>query len=63
MKYFFAIFLPPVAVLLCGRPFSAILNFLFTLCGWIPGTIHAVLLVQSYEANKRNERLIKAINN
>ena len=28
MRYLLAIILPPVAVLLCGRPFSALLNIL-----------------------------------
>ena len=43
MHYLFAILLPPVAVLLCGKPFLAILNLLLTLCFWIPGVVHACL--------------------
>ena len=37
--YLLAILLPPLAVLLCGKPIQAILNALLTCC-WIPGVIH-----------------------
>ncbi|MFM7037990.1 MAG: YqaE/Pmp3 family membrane protein [Planctomycetaceae bacterium] len=61
MRYLLAIVLPPVAVLLCGRPFLALLNFLLTLCLWIPGMIHALFVVNSSLANQRNTKLIRAI--
>lgn len=61
MRYVFAIILPPVAVLLCGKPVQFILNILLTLLGWIPGVIHAILVVNSHLADKRTERLEKAI--
>ncbi|MEI6036282.1 MAG: YqaE/Pmp3 family membrane protein, partial [Verrucomicrobiae bacterium] len=31
MRYLLAIVLPPVAVLLCGKPFQAILNLILTM--------------------------------
>ena len=37
--YLLAILLPPVAVLLCGKPIQAVLNFFLTLCFWVPGAI------------------------
>ena len=61
MRYVFAIILPPLAVLLCGKPVQFILNILLTLLGWIPGVIHAILVVNSHLADKRTERLEKAI--
>ncbi len=61
MRYLMAILIPPLAVLSCGRPFLAILNFLFTLCLWLPGAIHAMLVVHSFEAERRNRELIRAI--
>jgi uncharacterized membrane protein YqaE (UPF0057 family) len=56
MRYLFAIILPPLAVLLCGRPFLALLNVILTLCFWIPGVIHAILVVSSYEADQRAKK-------
>lgn len=60
MKYLLAILLPPVAVLLCGKPAQALLNCVLTLCLWVPGIIHALLVVASSEADARNRRLIAA---
>lgn len=62
MKYLLAILLPPIAVLLCGRPFMAILNLLLTLCFWIPGIIHAMIMVHGYNQDKRTDRIVNAIN-
>lgn len=56
-----AILLPPLAVLLCGRPIQAVLNFCLTLCFWIPGMIHAIMVVNDSAANRRNKQLIKAL--
>lgn len=61
MRYLLAIFLPPVAVLLCGKPLTALLNIILTLLLWIPGVIHAMLVVNSYYADERNKQLIKAM--
>ena len=56
-----AIILPPVAVLLCGKPIQALINILLTVCFWIPGVIHAFMVVGSRNADKRTDRLIDAI--
>lgn len=61
MLYLLAILLPPVAVLLCGKPLQALLNLFLTLCVWIPGVIHAILVVSNHLADKRIARLEKAI--
>jgi len=45
MRWLFALVFPPAAVLLCGRPFLAMLNLALTLAFWIPGVIHAILIV------------------
>jgi len=60
--YFLAIVLPPVAVLFTGKPVQALLNLLLTLCFWLPGAIHAVLVVQDNKANKRLEKQAKMLN-
>ena len=59
MRYFLAIILPPLAVLLCGKPFQFLLNLLLTLLGWIPGVVHAILVVHAHLEDKRTERLIR----
>jgi len=61
MRYVFAVLLPPIAILLCGKPFNAILNLLLTLLFWIPGVIHAILVVNGYYADKRTQKVVDAI--
>jgi uncharacterized membrane protein YqaE (UPF0057 family) len=61
VRYLLAILLPPVAVLLCGKPFLAILNLILTLCFWIPGVIHALFVVNSHLADLRVQELARAI--
>jgi len=59
MLYLLAIVLPPVAVLFIGRPFQAFLNLILTLLLWLPGAIHAVLLVNEYKADKRMKKYMR----
>lgn len=61
MRYLLAILLPPIAVLTIGRPMQALLNTLLTLCFWLPGAIHACFLVQSYQADRRTDRIVQAM--
>jgi len=58
MRFLLAILLPPIAVLLCGRPFLAVLNLGLTLLGWIPGAIHACLVVNQHHADGRMRQLL-----
>jgi uncharacterized membrane protein YqaE (UPF0057 family) len=62
MRYFLAIILPPAAVLLCGKPIQFVLNCILTLCLWIPGMIHALMVVSGHKADKRTDRIVRAIN-
>lgn len=59
--YLLAILLPPVAVLLCGKPIQAVLNLFLTFLLWIPGVIHAFAVVNAHNADKRTTRLERAI--
>ena len=59
MLYILAIFLPPLAVLLVGKPLQAIINFFLCFLVWIPAVIHAILVVRDYKADKRMERQVK----
>ncbi|MCB1691470.1 MAG: YqaE/Pmp3 family membrane protein [Pseudomonadales bacterium] len=62
MRYILAILLPPVAVFLCGKPIQGIINIILTCAFWVPGAIHAVLVVHAYHADKRTDRIVDAIN-
>ena len=61
MRYFLAIILPPIAVLVCGKPIQAILNLILTLIFWIPGMIHALFIAHSYYADKRADRIVNSL--
>lgn len=61
MMYLLAIILPPVAVLFCGKPIAAIGNIVLTLFFWLPGAIHALMVVSTHNAEKRQEKLIRAM--
>jgi len=60
MGYFFAIVLPPMAILFCGKPIQAVCNIFLTLCGWIPGVVHALFVVHGHKADERAKRLERA---
>jgi uncharacterized membrane protein YqaE (UPF0057 family) len=61
MRYLLAILLPPVAVFICGKPIQGIINIILTLCFFVPGAIHAVLVVHSYLEDKRTDRIVEAM--
>ncbi len=61
MLYLLAIVFPPLAVLLVGRPVQALLNCLLCLLLWVPGVIHAMVVVADAKAEKRNRRLVTAV--
>lgn len=53
LQYFFRVVLPRLAMLLTGRIASFFLSLILTLLGWIPGFIHACLVVNDYHAEQR----------
>lgn len=61
MMYLLAIVFPPLALLLMKKPFSAILNCVLLTCFWIPGIIHALIVVHMAYKDKRVEKIIGAI--
>lgn len=60
MRYFLCI-LPPLAVLSCGKIGSTLLNIILCILGYIPGVIHAVLIVNKHYADKRHKELIQTL--
>ena len=61
MLYLIAILFPPLAVLLAGKPFQAVLSVLLTLCFYLPGLIHAVLVINDSKATKRHREMVRAM--
>jgi uncharacterized membrane protein YqaE (UPF0057 family) len=61
LRYVFVVFLPPLAVLLCGKPIQAIINI--PLCGlyWIPAVLHALFVVNSHIATRQAKELVGAL--
>lgn len=53
---------PPLAVLLMGRPFSAVFNFFATCFLWAPGVGHALICYADYKSNQSVKQVTRAIN-
>jgi molybdopterin biosynthesis enzyme len=78
MIYLLAIFCPPLALLLSGKPVSALFNFIlyvlsivcwatiiFHAAGfalWAVCVIHAVLAINNARENRRARRIVAAMN-
>jgi uncharacterized membrane protein YqaE (UPF0057 family) len=60
MKYLLAILLPPVGLLLVGRPEQALLCLILwvTVIGWPVAALWALLVVNSAETESRMRRLL-----
>ena len=58
-----AILFPFLSFLLRGRIITGIICLILqiTLIGWIPAAVWAVISLQNARADKRNEKLIKAM--
>jgi uncharacterized membrane protein YqaE (UPF0057 family) len=59
--YLLAILLPPVAVLICGKPLQALINLGLCLFLYIPGMVHAIMVVNEYKADRRAEKIGKEL--
>jgi len=59
MLYLLAIVLPPLAVILAGKPGVALLNCFLCLLFWIPGVIHALLVVSEAKADARAKKFAR----
>jgi uncharacterized membrane protein YqaE (UPF0057 family) len=56
---FWAIFCPPIAVIMTGKPFQALIAFVLWLCLWIPGSIYAWGIVNDHKDDKRMKKFAK----
>ena len=61
MKYLIAIILPPLGMLLVGRPLLAVVCLILqvTILGWPLAAIWAVLVVNNAEHDKRLRRALE----
>ena len=62
MMYLLAILLPPIAVLLVGRPILALLNLFLCCFFYVPGIVHALFMVHSKKNDKRHKEIMSAVN-
>jgi uncharacterized membrane protein YqaE (UPF0057 family) len=61
MIYLIAVVFPPLAVLMIGKPIQAVLNCFLCLLLYVPGLIHAILVINDKKADKRNAKVVDAI--
>jgi uncharacterized membrane protein YqaE (UPF0057 family) len=75
MLYLIAFFVPPLALLLAGKPFQAIFNFILWVCAWtgviffvVPGVIlwamtviHAFKVISDKKADRRTREIVEAM--
>ena len=61
MLYLVAVILPPLAVLLCGKPLQAVLSIVLSLFFYFPGLIHALFVVNKHYADKRHQEVIREL--
>ncbi|HYF03868.1 MAG TPA: YqaE/Pmp3 family membrane protein [Patescibacteria group bacterium] len=61
LRYILAIILPPIAVLVCHQPKKMPLNLILTfICGWVPGIIHACMVVHMTNHWEKEMEVIEA---
>ncbi len=60
MRYLLCL-IPPLAVLSCGKPVQFFLNLFLTLLLYVPGVIHAILVVSQFNADRRTDRIVNAM--
>jgi uncharacterized membrane protein YqaE (UPF0057 family) len=61
MRYLLAVLLPPAAVLLCGRPRLLFVSVVLTAGLWLPGAVHALLVVRDAATRARADRLADVV--
>ncbi len=63
MRYLIALIFPWLTFFTMGKIFQGVLCLILqiTLIGWLPATIWAMFAVSNYNADKRTDRVIRAI--
>mgnify|MGYP006184412611 CR=1 FL=1 len=54
--------LPPLAVFFSGfKPFTLILNIILTCFGYLPGVIHAFIVVHGVKSGDQTNKIVEAM--
>ena len=63
MRYLIALFLPWLSFLTMGKIFQGVICLILqiTLIGWLPATLWAWVSISNYHADKRTDRIIRAV--
>ena len=63
MRYLIALFLPWLSFFTMGKIFQGLICLVlqFTLIGWLPATIWAILSISNYHADKRTDKILRAV--
>ena len=61
MRLFLCFICPPLAVLMHGKPISAIFNMFLCMFLWVPGILHALSVNGQAHESKQTKAIVKAI--
>lgn len=61
MLYFLALFCPPLAAAWCGGIGGFILNLILTVCGVVPGIVHALFVTNRFYSDRRHAETLAAL--
>ena len=64
MRYVIALFFPWLTFFTMGKPIQGIICLVLqiTMIGWIPATLWAFMSIGGYNADKRTDKIVQAIN-
>ena len=60
MLYILAVILPPLAVILAGRPQKFLTSLVLTILFWVPGIVHAWVTISRANRDRHDKKLLKA---
>ncbi|KIL52114.1 YqaE/Pmp3 family membrane protein [Jeotgalibacillus soli] len=60
MLYILAIIFPPLAVLFTGKFGHFLLNIVLTFLGYIPGLIHAIIIIRDQKQKKEIKKMLRS---
>ena len=59
MLYLIAVVCPPFAALIAGDRRKAVMNLLLTFCFWVPGVIHAFIVIKEAEQKHEEDHFVE----
>ena len=61
MRLLLCLLCPPLAVVLHGKPISALVNMVLCMFFWVPGVIHALSVNSQAHESKQTKQIVRAI--